>query len=64
MVVVPNNGQMVQNMKVNTFKVRNTELVDSHGLMDQPIMESLLKTISKVKVNITGLMAENMTVSG
>jgi len=55
---------MVLNMKDNTFKVRNTELEDSHGLMDQHTMVNLLKTTFKVKVNITGLMEENMMVCG
>jgi len=57
-------GQMALNMKVNTFKARNTELEDSPGLMDQHIMESSLKTTSKVKENTTGLMVENMTDFG
>jgi len=51
---------MVLNMKVNMFKVRNTELEDSHGLMDLPTMVNSLKTIFKVKENITGLTEENM----
>jgi len=55
---------MVLNMKANTYRERNTELVDSHGLMDQLTMVSSLKTISKVKENITGPMEENMMVFG
>jgi hypothetical protein len=55
---------MVPNMKVNTFKERNTELEDSHGLMVQLTMESSLKITSKAKENTTGLTEENMTDSG
>ncbi len=42
------------------FKERNTELEDLHGLMGLHIMENLLKIIFKEKVNIIGLMGENM----
>lgn len=45
-------------------KVKNTESVDSLGLMDPLIMENLLKIISKEKENTTGLMEENMMVFG
>ena len=55
---------MVLSMKVNTFKVKNMELVDSHGLMDLLTMVSLSKITFKVKVNITGLTEGNMTVYG
>lgn len=55
---------MVLSMKDNTFKERNTESVDSPGLMVQLITVSSSKTTFKVKVNITGPMAENMMVSG
>jgi len=51
-------------MKVNTFKERNMELEDSHGLMVLLTTVSLLKITFKEKVNTTGLMEENTTVSG
>ena len=55
---------MVLSMRDNTFKERNTESIDSHGLTVQLIMVSSSKTTFKVKVNITGPMEENMMVSG
>ena len=64
MVMVWRHGQMVQNMRANTYKEKNTESEDSHGLMALPIMVSLLKTIFREKVNIIGLTVENMMVFG
>ena len=55
---------MVPNTKANTFKEKDMELVDSHGLMALLTMVSSLKTTFKVKVNITGPMEENMMVFG
>ena len=57
-------GQMAPNTKANTFKEKNMEPEGSHGLMEVPIMVILLKTTSKVKENITGLMEESTTVTG
>ena len=55
---------MVPNMKVSTCKERNMELEDLHGLTVAHIMDSLLKIIFRVTVNIIGLMAENMMAYG
>ena len=64
MVMVWKHGQMVQNMRANTFKEKNTGSEDSHGLMALPTMASLLKTIFREKENIIGQMVENMMVFG
>jgi len=55
---------MALDMRVNTSRVRNTVLVNSHGLMDPLTMVNSLITTSKVQENITGLTEENMTDFG
>ena len=59
MVMVLKHGQMVQDIKVNTFKERNTVKDNSHGLMEAPLLDSLSITILKDKANTTGLTVEN-----
>jgi|TARA_B110001450_G_scaffold216110_1_gene209563 hypothetical protein len=58
------HGLMVLVMKVNISKVKNTDMEDSLGLMAAHIMESSLRTTSKVKVSIIGQIKENMMAHG
>jgi len=51
-------------MKANMSRVKNTEQVDSLGLMEALTMVNSLKIISKVKENTTGPMAENTMDNG
>ena len=55
---------MVQDMKVNIFKVKSTDMVDLLGLMAALTMVSSLKTISRAKESIIGLIRENMMDNG
>jgi hypothetical protein len=55
---------MELDMKDNTFKVKNTEKVDSHGPMAALTTENSSKTILKEMVNTIGQMAENIMVFG
>lgn len=57
-------GPMVLNTTVNMYKVKSTVKASSHGPTVVLIMESLLRIIFKVKVNIIGLMAESITARG
>ena len=64
MVMVLKLGLMVQSMRVSTFKEKNTVQVGLPGLMEVLTMVNLLKIISKVQENITGLMVENTMALG
>lgn len=64
MVMVLKLGLMVQSMRVSTFKEKNTVQVGLPGLMEVLTMVNLLKIISKVQENITGLMVENIMALG
>ena len=55
---------MVQSMMANTSKVKNTVWACSHGLTDQPMTATLLKTTFKVKDSIIGLMVVNTKETG
>jgi len=59
MAMVLKHGQMVQDMKENMFKERNTEKANLLGLMEALSLDNLLITILKDKVNTTGLTEEN-----
>lgn len=64
MVMVLKLGLTVQSMRVSTFKEKNTVQVGLPGLMEVLTMVNLLKIISKVQENITGLMVENIMALG
>ena len=46
------------------YKEKNMEKVNLHGLTEVLIMENLLRTISKVRESIYGLMDVNMMENG
>ena len=60
MVTDQKPGQMVLNMKDDTYRVKNMVLVDLHGLMVLHIMVNSQKTIFKVRENTIGQTGENM----
>lgn len=57
-------GQMVLNIKEIMYKEKNTELVNSNGLMDRFIKEIFSTIIFMVKEHINGAMGGNMKDSG
>jgi len=57
-------GRMERAMKVTMWKARKTESASSHGLMDPPIMDSLLITISMEKVCTVGQTVVSTVVYG
>ena len=63
-VMVSRPGQMVLSMKANTSRAKKMEMVDLHGLTDQPTTVFSTRITSKVPVNIIGPMVENITVYG
>ena len=64
MVMDQKPGQMVPDMKANTFKEKNMGLEGLHGLMEVLIMDNSQKIISKEQASIIGLMEENMKALG
>ena len=57
-------SMMDLNLKVNSYKERNMDWVNSHRLMGHFMMANLLKTTIKVKGNINGLKEHNMKELG
>ena len=64
MVTALKLGLTAQSTRVSTSKEKNTVQVDLPGLMEVLTMVNLLKIISKVQENITGLMVENTMALG
>ena len=64
MVMDLKHGQTEQDMKANTFKAKNMESADLHGLMEVLSTENSLTIIYKERVNTIGLMEENLMDHG
>ena len=64
MVKVKNTGQMGLNTKVIIHLVKRMDLVNSIGLINHHMLETLLIIIFTVMVNTNGLIKENIKVIG